>query len=860
MSSRDLVSTVLRAPYERLEERCLLAADAVSAPDITSSESISPHDNLDAFDNGVRFVHDQYGLDGLGQTVAIIDSGIAYDHAALGGGFGSSYRVVGGFDFTGDTDTDPMDNGPAGSHGTHVAGIVGSQDAVHRGVAPGVDFVGLRIFDDYGRSEVEWMEDALQWVYEKRNTFDSPITTVNLSVGIDLGMAEGTWDQIDDELQALHDVGIFVSSAAGNLFSESRPDALMYPAASKYVVPVASIDKTGQISDFSQRNDRVLAAPGENIISTSVDYLSDFNGITDDFAARTGTSMAAPFIAGASVLVRQAMQQVGIDDINQDVITEHLRATADSILDSVTGNRLHRINLPRAIEQVFASVATSNVDVPATITGPDKTIDSVDNEGSLIVPGGDGNDAFVVDVRNGVLQRDGETIAELVGIHSVTITGGGGRDTVKLIGTDQDEVAAVRTDGFEFVSDSISINVDGFEKVSLDAGGGSDSMQITDSAASETIIVRGVEVQISAASSQIDVRSFERVAIASEEGGSDSARIWGTRGNDRIVLNSTSATFQSDLINLQLAGIERVMVYAAGGSDSATLTGDSGRDVFFSSPDETRLSGESHEFVLKGVEFVTATSGGGSDSAHLEDSSGNDQLLVTPEHAVMQGRGYRLEARGFSNVTGSASEGHDTAQIVGTEYHDYAVMNPGSTRVHGHQFYAAANHFDKVRVDSGGSGVDQVFLFDSRGDDHFLATPDMTRMSGETFENIAEGFASVRGYAMEGGRDSATLVDSLHDDVFISHPEQAVVVGQEFWNSARGFEEVVFRAGPGNDQAMFYGLSNDDRLTGRGRRATMRNRNTTVTLIGVDEIGAKAIPGHTPSISVSNADFAFQDE
>ena len=49
---------------------------------------------------GMDVVRERYGLSGAGQTVAIIDSGVAYDHPALGGGFGEDYRVVGGRDFT----------------------------------------------------------------------------------------------------------------------------------------------------------------------------------------------------------------------------------------------------------------------------------------------------------------------------------------------------------------------------------------------------------------------------------------------------------------------------------------------------------------------------------------------------------------------------------------------------------------------------------------------------------------------------------------------------------------------------------------------------------------------------------------
>lgn len=73
---------------------------------------------------GLTQVQAEYGFRGSNQTVAIIDSGIAYSHYALGGGLGNGYRVVGGFDFT-EGDSDPYDDGPEGGHGTHVAGIVG---------------------------------------------------------------------------------------------------------------------------------------------------------------------------------------------------------------------------------------------------------------------------------------------------------------------------------------------------------------------------------------------------------------------------------------------------------------------------------------------------------------------------------------------------------------------------------------------------------------------------------------------------------------------------------------------------------------------------------------------------------------
>ncbi|MEX0642366.1 MAG: S8 family serine peptidase, partial [Pirellulales bacterium] len=127
---------------------------------------------------GLTQARNAYGFIGTGQTVAIIDSGIAWDHVALGGGLGPNYRVVGGWDFSEENDANPYDDGPAGSHGTHVAGVVGASapGLKDTGVAPGVDLVGLRVFNDSGAGYFSWVENALRWVHENRNSFENPIT------------------------------------------------------------------------------------------------------------------------------------------------------------------------------------------------------------------------------------------------------------------------------------------------------------------------------------------------------------------------------------------------------------------------------------------------------------------------------------------------------------------------------------------------------------------------------------------------------------------------------------------------------------------------------------------------------------
>ncbi|MCI0491877.1 MAG: S8 family serine peptidase, partial [Planctomycetes bacterium] len=281
---------------------------------------------------GLTQARTDYGFRGLGQTVAVIDSGIAWDHFALGGGLGPDYRVVGGWDFTEENDADPYDDGTAGSHGTHVAGIIGGDPNGannHYGVAPGVDLVGLRVFNDAGNGYFSWVERALEWVHTNRDSFENPITAINLSIGSTWNSTTvPSWSSLEDNFSQLKADGIFISVSAGNSFSSYNTPGLSYPAASPYVVPVMSVEDTGTMSAFSQRHTTAIAAPGRTIMSTVPDYVGNHNGAADDFASKSGTSMAAPYVAGASVLIREAMQFVGYANVTQQTIYDHMRATA----------------------------------------------------------------------------------------------------------------------------------------------------------------------------------------------------------------------------------------------------------------------------------------------------------------------------------------------------------------------------------------------------------------------------------------------------------------------------------------------------------------------------------------------------
>ncbi|MEM7313900.1 MAG: S8 family serine peptidase, partial [Planctomycetota bacterium] len=161
---KQLDRTRTTQTFEHLEGREMMAADSIpTLTDHVLDDILIENHSEQAPGYGsddVAFAHNELGLSGLGQTVVIIDSGIAYDHESLGGGYGVNHRVVGGYDFAED-DRNPYDDAPEGFHGTHVAGIVGSDDDRYTGVAPGVDLVALRVFDDDGGGSFRWVESAL---------------------------------------------------------------------------------------------------------------------------------------------------------------------------------------------------------------------------------------------------------------------------------------------------------------------------------------------------------------------------------------------------------------------------------------------------------------------------------------------------------------------------------------------------------------------------------------------------------------------------------------------------------------------------------------------------------------------------
>jgi len=194
----------------------------------------------------VDIAQSNLGLTGAGVRVAVMDTGIDYDHPDLGGCFGPGCRVVTGWDLVGDAynndrtsatynpvpSPDPFPDDCAG-HGTHVAGIIGANGAV-RGVAPGVTFSAYRVFGCSGSTSSDIMIAAMERILA------DGADVLNMSIG-----SSFQWPEYPTAKAArnLVNKGIVVVASMGNdgasgLYGGSAP------GVGDKVIGVASFDNT----------------------------------------------------------------------------------------------------------------------------------------------------------------------------------------------------------------------------------------------------------------------------------------------------------------------------------------------------------------------------------------------------------------------------------------------------------------------------------------------------------------------------------------------------------------------------------------------------------------------------------------
>lgn len=841
--------------------------------------------------SGYAGVRDLYGLNGQGQTVAVIDTGIDFRHTALGGGLGSSYRVVGGWDFAGGHGANPFDRGPYGGHGTHVSGIIGARDATYAGVAPYVDFVGLRVFDDTGGGDFTYVENALRWVHQNRNAFRNPITTVNLSLGATWNSnSVPAWAMLEDEFAQLEADGIFIAVAAGNSFTKYNAAGLSYPAASSYVVPVASVDANGQLSYFSQRNSRVIAAPGRSITSTVPDYMGNGNGLEDDFAAMSGTSMAAPYVAGASIVLREALGIAGRAGVNQDLLYDVMFSTGDSVFDAATGQSYRRLNLARALDNLLPDddinlvhswgtlqsdkqaqgilVRTNDTDTfrfTAGTTGRvtlrlDPVTAGLSGRWSLegSTATAQGNE-FQFDVVAGQSYTVQLGTAGRIGRYSLQaeIEGGmvdwGTIDYREMLheqfthGTDWRSLTTMR-DGWLSVQAQFAATTGNLSLELYDGQGNllASGRQLADGARVDAYLSANQTVYLKIIGNHADA-NFRLANLVTQVG--STALVYGTNRDDQFeFFAGGSMRSVVNGMNYEFApgSVTTVRLVGAGGQDTVRVVGTSGNEMARVSANTVSLVGTGFEVSASAVERIRLEGGGGNDRLELRGTAGDDTLTADPRSLRYAGAGFDHTAAGFGQVFAYGGGGNDRATLTGSSGNDLLSADPVNATLSGAGFSLATGGFGQVVVHSGG-GQDEARFYDSAGNDRFVSSPTRAEMSGAGFLRQANYFRTVWAYS-RAGQDQATLNDSSGNDVLTLRPGSAQMVAGNNTTNVQGFKTVRGVASSGNDLAYLYGSTGSDTLLARAQGTQMTGAGFSYYVTGFDTVRAFGNGGNDKAV------------
>ena len=232
----------------------------------------------------------QAGFDGSGVTVAVLDTGYDQAHPEL------QDVVVAARDFTGEGIQDNV------GHGTHVAATVAGRGGTHTGVAKGAKLAVGRVCGTDGCPESAVIA-GMEWAAR-----DVRAKVVNLSLGGDQSDGSDPMSQAVDRLTT--ETGTLFVVSAGNDYTYRKVST---PASANEALAVANLTKQGQLHESSSRGPRFgdhavkpdLAAPGTDIVAARANGTLPDQAVGELHARLTGTSMAAPHVAGAAAILAQ---------------------------------------------------------------------------------------------------------------------------------------------------------------------------------------------------------------------------------------------------------------------------------------------------------------------------------------------------------------------------------------------------------------------------------------------------------------------------------------------------------------------------------------------------------------------------
>ncbi|RNC63068.1 MAG: Subtilisin DY [Candidatus Dichloromethanomonas elyunquensis] len=281
------------------------------------SRSLSGNDSEVSRQWGIRKIRADRvwneGFCGDGVIVATIDTGIDLKHPDFISQ--NESNIVSGYNAITKSELPCAvqdDNG----HGTSVAGVIAAlrNDRGIVGIAYHAKIMPIKVMDQNGEGQDEVIADGIVWAV------DHGAKIINMSIE-DAKKAK----VLEEAIQYASDKDCILIAAAGNKSgyitqsiendTGTQKGVVTYPASNPNVIAVSSIDATDKISGFSLYGSEVLlSAPGDKIYT---DYLSEKGS---EYISKSGTSFAAPMVAGAAALLWSNFPQLSASDIRQALV------------------------------------------------------------------------------------------------------------------------------------------------------------------------------------------------------------------------------------------------------------------------------------------------------------------------------------------------------------------------------------------------------------------------------------------------------------------------------------------------------------------------------------------------------------
>lgn len=332
---RGAVVTATPGQAAELKRSARVAGVELDAP-VTVAETQQPAPwGLDRIDQRTLPLSGSYTTanSGAGVSAYVIDSGVLASHTEFGGRVAAGWTAV----------ADGLGTGDCNGHGTHVAGTIAGKTY---GVAKAATIIPVRVLDCNGSGFNSDVVAGLEWVATHHQAGTPAVA--NMSLG---STASAT---VDAAVQGILNDGVTAVVAAGNSGADACNSS---PARVPDALTVAATDSADRQASFSNFGTCVdLYAPGVGIASAGT-------ASTTAAASMSGTSMAAPHVAGAAATVLARSPELVPAAVASQLISG---ATAGAVTASGAGtpNRLLYSDPSAAVPAPIATAPTVTARTP----------------------------------------------------------------------------------------------------------------------------------------------------------------------------------------------------------------------------------------------------------------------------------------------------------------------------------------------------------------------------------------------------------------------------------------------------------------------------------------------------------------